>query len=309
MRRLFALAITAALTGLAVSPALAQKKITFGHQQVFDLAPILLAQEKGYFAKHGSEVALKPIPLNSQNPAALESGEVDIAMPTASVLLQAVNGGLDIVAVSGYSETTKTDSNFGIVVRPESGIKTPADFAGKKVGVPGLNAFLHVMFREWLTMKGVDWKKVEFVETQFPLMEGILKAGSVDAVVAIQPFMARIIGTKAGELLSMFIREMPAGISITVFASKKAWAEKNKDAIKAYRAGFEEGAAYAHANPDEARAIVAKFLKLPPPAVAAVAIPKFDSKLGDSNLAPWVSIMKSQGMIRGDVSLKNIIVP
>ncbi|ARQ00213.1 ABC transporter substrate-binding protein [Pseudorhodoplanes sinuspersici] len=309
MRRLIALAVAAALMAWGASPALAQKKITFGHQQIFDLAPILLAQEKGYFAKHGIEVALKPIPLNSQNPAALESGEVDIAMPTASVLLQAVNGGLDIVAVSGYTETTKDDSNFGIVVRPESGIKTPADFVGKKVGVPGLNAFLHVMFREWLTMKGVDWKKVEFVETQFPLMEGILKSGSVDAVVAIQPFMARIIGTKAGELLSMFIRDMPAGMSITVFASKKAWAEKNKDAIKAYRVGFEEGAAYAHANPDEARAIVAKFLKLPPPAVAAVAIPKFGSKLSDSNIEPWISIMKTQGMIRGDVNLKNIIVP
>jgi NitT/TauT family transport system substrate-binding protein len=109
--------------------------------------------------------------------------------------------------------------------------------------------------------------------------------------------------------MSNFIRDMPAGMSITVFASKKGWADKNQDAIKAYRAGFDEGAAYAHANPDEARAIVAKFLKLPPPAVAAVSIPKFDSKLSDGNLAPWVSIMKSQGMIRGDVNLKNIIVP
>jgi NitT/TauT family transport system substrate-binding protein len=230
-------------------------------------------------------------------------------MPTASVLLQAVNGGLDIVAVAGFSETIKTDTNFGIVVRPESNIKTPADFVGKKVGVPGLNAFLHVMFREWLTMKGVDWKKVEFVETVFPQMEGILKAGSVDAVVAIQPFMARIVGSKTGELMSNFIREMPAGMSITVFASKKAWADKNQDAIKAFRAGFDEGAAYAHAHPDEARATVAKFLKLPPPAVAAVAIPTFNSKLNESHLAPWASIMKSQGMIRGDVSLKNIIVP
>lgn len=309
MRRLVALAVTAVLTALAASPALAQKKITFGHQQVFDLAPILLAQEKGYFAKHGIEVALKPIPLNSQNPAALESGEVDIAMPTASVLLQAINGGLDIVAVAGYTETVKTDSNFAILVRPESNIKTPADFVGKKVGVPGLNAFLHVMFREWLTMKGVDWKKVEFVETQFPLMEGILKSGSVDAVVAIQPFVSRITGTKTGELLSNFIRDMPAGMSITVFASKKGWAEKNMDAIKAYRAGFDEGAAYATANPDEARAIVAKFLKLPPPAVAVVEIPRLDSKLSERNLAPWVSIMKSQGMVRGDVNLKNVIVP
>lgn len=309
MKRLAVYATAILLGVFAAVPANAQKKITFGHQQIFDLAPILLAQDKGFFAKHGIEVVLKPIPLNSQNPAALEAGEVDIAMPTASVLLQAVNGGLDLVAVSGYSETVKTDSNFGIVVRPESNIKTPADFIGKKVGVPGLNAFLHVMFREWLTMKGVDWKKVEFVETQFPQMEGILKAGSVDAVVAIQPFMSRIVGTKTGELMSHFIRDMPAGMSITVFASKKAWADKNKDAIKAYRAGFDEGSAYAHANPDEARAIVAKFLKLPPPAVAAVNIPKFDSKLSDSNLAPWVSIMKSQGMIRGDVNLKNIIVP
>jgi len=309
MRKSIAIAILGALTFVFTVPAQAQKKITFGHQQIFDLAPILLAQEKGFFAKHGLEVALKPIPLNSQNPAALEAGEVDIAMPTASVLLQAINGGLDIVAVSGYSETVKDDSNFGIVVRPEANIKQPSDFVGKKVGVPGLNAFLHVMFREWLTMKGVDWKKVEFVEAQFPQMEGILKSGSVDAVVAIQPFMSRIIGTKTGDLLSNFIRDMPAGMSITVFASKKAWAEKNQDAIKAYRAGFDEGSAYAHAHPDEARAIVANFLKLPPPAVASVAIPKFDSKLSDKNLAPWVSIMKSQGMIRGDVNIKNIIVP
>lgn len=307
MPRLLAVAVAGALAVVTAVPASAQTKIVFGHQQVFDLAPVLLAQEKGFFAKQGLEVALKPIPLNSQNPAALESGEVDIAMPTASVLLQAVNAGLDHVAVAGFIETVKTDSNFGIVARPAANIKQPSDFVGKKVGVPGLNAFLHVMFREWLTMKGADWKKVDFVETQFPLMEGILKSGSVDAVVAIQPFMARIVGNKTGELLAHFIRDMADGMSITVFASKKAWAERNPAAIKAYRAAFDEGAAYANAHPDAAREIVAKFLKLPPPAVAAVAIPQFNSRLGDKQLAPWVAIMKSQGMLRGDVSLKNVI--
>lgn len=301
--------LTLMLASFTTDQASAQKKVTFGHQQVFDLAPILIAQEKGFFAKHGIEVVLKPIPLNSQNPAALEAGEVDIAMPTSSVLLQAINGGLDIVAISGFNETEQTDSNFGIVVRPEANIKTPADLIGKKVGVPGLNAFLHVLFREWLTMKEVDWRKVEFIETQFPQMEGILKAGYVDAVVTIQPFMARMIGSKAGELMSHFVREMPAGMSGAVFASKKSWADANRDTIKAFRTGFDEGAAYAKANPDEARAIVARFLKLPLPAVASVEIPKFDSRLSDSNLAPWVSIMKSQGMIRGDISVKNIIVP
>lgn len=309
MKRLALFAVAVMLAAFAPASANAQKKITFGYNPVFDLAPILLAQEKGFFAKHGIEVVLTPIPTNPHHPAALIAGEADMGMPTATVLLQAVNAGLDLVVVSGWNETEKTDSNFGIVVRPESKIKAPADFVGKKVGVAGLNAFLHVMFREWLTMKGVDWKKVEFVETHFPQMEGILKAGSVDAVIAIQPFIARIIGTKTGELMSHFIRDLPPGMSIAVFASTRAWAEKNHDAIKAYRAGFDEGAAYAHANPDETRAVVAKFLKMPLPVVAAVNIPKYDSKLSESKIAPWVSIMKSQGMIRGDVSVKNIIVP
>jgi NitT/TauT family transport system substrate-binding protein len=309
MKTIITAATAILLAAFAAVPANAQKKITFGHQMVFDLVPVLLAQEKGFFAKHGIEIVMKPIPLNSQNPTALEAGEVDIAMPTASVFLQALNGGLDLVAVSGFSDTIKSDSNYGVLVRPEANIKTPADFVGKKVGVPGLNAFLHVMFREWLTMKGVDWKKVEFVETQFPQMEGILKAGSVDAVVAIQPFVSRITGTKAAEMFAQFIRDMPAGMAITVFASKKAWADKNKDAIKAFRAGFDEGAEFARANPDEARATVAKFLKLPPQAVAPVAIPQLDSSLSPAKLAPWAAIMKSQGMIRGDVDIKNVIVP
>jgi NitT/TauT family transport system substrate-binding protein len=309
MKRLLAAAVAALLAAMAVAPVSAQTKIAFGYQPVFDLAPIILALEKDLFAKHGLEIELKPIPLNSQNPAALESGDVDIAMPTASVLLQAVNAGLDHVAVGGFIETVKTDSNFGIVVRPEANISQPSDFVGKKVGVPGLNAFLHVMLREWLTMKGVDWKKVDFIETQHPLMEGILKSGSVDAVVAVQPFMTRILASKTGQLLSHFIRDMPDGMSITVFASKRAWAEKNPVAIKAFRAAFAESAAYAFAKPDEARATIAKFLKLPPPAVAVVEIPRFTSALGDGHLAPWVAIMKSQGMIRGDVSLKDVIIP
>ncbi len=66
----------------------------------------------------------------------------------------------------------------------------PQDLVGKKVGVPGLNAFLHVMFREWIKANGVDPKQVQFVETPFPQMNEIMKAGNVDAVVAAEPFQA-----------------------------------------------------------------------------------------------------------------------
>ncbi len=42
--------------------------------------------------------------------------------------------------------------------RPETPIRTAQDFVGKKVGVPGIGAFLDVLFRQWLIQSGVDPK-------------------------------------------------------------------------------------------------------------------------------------------------------
>ena len=56
-------------------------------------------------------------------------------------------------------------------------IKDAKDFVGKKVGAPGIGAFLHVLFRKWLIDKGVDPKSVNFVEVTFPTMSDALKSG------------------------------------------------------------------------------------------------------------------------------------
>ena len=65
-----------------------------------------------------------------------------------------------------------TTSNTAIAAFVRNGltIKEPKDFVGKKVGAPGLNAFLHVLFVKWLVEKGVDPKSVNFVEVTFPTM-------------------------------------------------------------------------------------------------------------------------------------------
>jgi NitT/TauT family transport system substrate-binding protein len=97
------------------------------------------------------------------------------------VFLQAVDGGLDHVVVAGGGVTSKSITGFGLVARAGSGIKTAQDCVGKKIGVPGLGAFLHVTFRAWLKSQGVDYKKVNFVEASFPQHGDLLRGGSVDA--------------------------------------------------------------------------------------------------------------------------------
>jgi len=302
------LVAAAAFAAAFASPLHAQTKIAVGYTAAIDSAPLFIATDKGFFQKRGIEVTPQLIAVNSLIPPALVSDSIQIGMPTATTFLQSVDGGLDLVAISGLNVTHNDDINFAIVTRAGTDIKKPKDFIGKKVGVPGLNAFLHVMFREWLQKNGVDPKKITFVETAFPQMNEIMKSGSVDAVVSTEPFQSRIIKAGTGTILAYFTRELPEGLPIVFFATTRKWANDNKNAVKAFHDGMAEAMKFLPANLDESRQITAKYLKLPVEIVASVTIPPLVPDVHADALTRWVSIMKSQDMLKGAVDPKKLIV-
>src|SRR5215203_1433836 len=190
---LAALAVSAALTGTAF----AQAKIQVGCTATSDCASAMVAIDEGIFKKHGLEVEMTPIGINSNIPAAILPNSIQLGGPTSTVFLQAADGGLDLVAVGGATVMSPvTNNNVAAFVHNGITINEPKDFIGKKVGAPGLGAFLHVLFVKWLVEKGVDPKRVNFVEVTFPTMMDIVRSGSVDAVLTGEPFVTRM--TNAG---------------------------------------------------------------------------------------------------------------
>ena len=276
MKRRNALHALAALPLAASLPARAQAptKIVFGYTAVTDFASVFVAAEEGYFKKRGLDVELKFIPINSTIPAAIQSDSLQIGGPTPSVFLQAVDGGLDHVVVAGGGVTSKSITGFGLVARAGSGIKTAQDTVGKKIGVPGLGAFLHVTFRAWLKSQGVDYRKVNFVEAAFPQHGDLLRGGSVDAVVSADPFMSRITDSGVGYVASYYSTFLPEGQPTIIHTARRDWVEKNAAAAKAFREALQEAAAFM-ANPknnDKVRAAIGKYIKLPPDVIAKVQI-------------------------------------
>ena len=67
--------------------------------------------------------------------------------------------------------------------------------------------------------KGVDYKKVNFVEAAFPQHGDLLRGGSLDAVVSADPFMSRILETGMGYVASYYSTFLPDGQPI-VWASR-----------------------------------------------------------------------------------------
>ena len=304
--------LAAVAVGNLSLPARAQAatKIVLGYTAVTDFASAFVAAEQGYFSKRKLDVELKFIPLNSTIPAALQSDSLQIGGPTPSVFLQAVDGGLDLVVVAGAGVTSQSITGFGVVARSGSNIKTPQDFVGRRVGVPGLGAFLQVTFRAWLKANGVDYKKVNFVEAPFPQHADMLRGGTVDAVVTADPFMARITDSGAGYVASYYSTFLPEGNPTIVYAATRSWAKANAGAVKGFREAIVDGANFIKDPKNDAavRAAIGKYIKLPPEVLAKAQISPPGPIVTEKQLAYWVGLMKDQDMLKGNLDLATLIV-
>lgn len=310
MDRRHLIAASAALVATPALRAQAATKVVFGYTAVTDFASAFVAREEGMLSRRGLDVEMKFIPLNSTIPAALQADSLQIGGPTPSVFLQAVDGGLDHVVLAGGGVTSKTMTGIGLVARSGSGIRTAADCTGRRIGVPGLGAFLHVSFQAWLKQAGVDYKKVQFVEAAFPQHGDLLRGGSLDAVVTADPFMSRITDSGAGYVASYYSTFLPDGQPTILYTARRDWAQKNAAAARAFQQAIQEAAAWMRLPKNDAtmRAHIGRHIKLPPEVLAKAQVGPPGAIVTDAQLAYWVGLMKDQGMLQTDLKVASLIV-
>lgn len=297
-------AATASVPGLAQSG-----RIVFGFTAVTDFTSVFVAAEEGMFKKRNLDVELKFVPINSTIPAAIQADSLQMGGPTPSVYLQAVDGGLDHVVVAGGGVTSKTITGIGLVAKAGSGIRGAKDCVGKKIGVPGLGAFLHVTFRAWLKQSGVDHKQVSFVEVSFPQHGDMLRGGSIDAVVTADPFLSRITDSGIGYVASYYATFLGEGNPTILYTAKRDWAQKNAAQVKAFRDAVQEAAVFMlqPKNNDRVRAAIGKYIKLSPEVLAKSQISPPGPVVTEKHLNYWVGLMKDQDMLKGSPNVANLL--
>jgi NitT/TauT family transport system substrate-binding protein len=307
MTRLLAAAAIAVL--LSAEPGFAQNKIQIGCTATSDCGSAMVAIDEGIFKKHGLEAEMVLIGINSNIPAAILSNSIQVGGPTSTVFLQAADGGLDLVAIGGATVMSPvTNNNVAAFVRNGITINEPKDFIGKKVGAPGLGAFLHVLFVKWLVEKGVDPKRVNFVEVTFPTMMDIVKSGSVDAVLTGEPFVTRMTNAGLGTVGARYAAELGRTEPIIFYSASREWADKNADTIKKFRAAIAEAAPIVNNDREKASASISKFTKQPLELVKATPPNRSEPVLKPEQLAWWIDIMSSQKMLQSKLDLDKLIL-
>lgn len=192
MRRLAALAMAAALSCAPAvaqdqepeivrngAPAAVQDRLTVLLDWFVnpDHAPLVIADEKGFFRAHDLAVDLVPPSDPSAPPRLVAAGEADIAISYQPNLHLQVKEGLPLTWIGTLVETPLNS----LVVLEDSDVKSLADLDGKTVGF-SVGGFEDALLGMMLESAELSLDDVELVNVNFSLSPS-LYAGRVDAVI------------------------------------------------------------------------------------------------------------------------------
>jgi NitT/TauT family transport system substrate-binding protein len=272
-------AATAGSGSSGASPA-GTTKVSVGVIPIIDVAPLYLGISKGIFAKHGLEVTAKPAQGGAAIVPAVLSGENQFGFSNVVSLLTARDKGVPLVSVAGGSSSTgdpKTDVN-AVLVGKGSTLQSAKDLAGKKVAINSLNNIGDTTIKTAVKKAGGDPAAVKFVEIPFPDMPAQLASGTVDAVWESEPFRTQILDAGGRVLFDNLTETYPTLQIAQWFTSSKMKQEK-PDVVANFTTAINESMTYATDHPDEARAVLATFTKIPAAVASKVVLPKWPTTL------------------------------
>jgi len=206
-----------------VSTSLAAKKVTIGYQLVYN--PWKTAIADGSIEKAtGYDIDFRKFNSGSKVINAMASGDVQIALAGSSPIAAGVSRGIDIQLVWIFEDIASAEA---LVVRNGSGIVSPQDLKGKKLGVPFVSTtHFHTLFA--LEQFGIEPKEVEIINMQPNQIAAAWLRGDIDAAFVWDPALGRIKETGKVLITSGQLCKWGKCTFDGMVADRK-WAKENKD--------------------------------------------------------------------------------
>ncbi len=156
---------------------------------VLPVAPIFIAEDKGFFKKHGIVNNYTTVDIYATL-AVQSQGGVDVDIPGAgAALFNAINQGLHLKVVASRQQYNCTSDNL-FVVRTDlwnKGIRSMGDLKGKKIAILSRGSTTEYWMDLLLDKAGMTEKDLTIVTLSYPDTVTALKTGAVDAAFLIEP--------------------------------------------------------------------------------------------------------------------------
>ena len=215
-----------------------------------------VAEQKGYFKKHGADVKLVWFPNYTDSISALSAGQLDANSQTWSDTMAPLAKGLPLKVILVNDNSAGNDA---LMVSPK--IKSFADLKGKKIALEEFS-ISHFVLATALAKNKLSLKDVQVVNLTAGDAAAAFIAGRVDAAVVWNPWVNQIAASGKGRAL-FTSKDMPGLVPDLLVAQDKALKAKRKDFVGMVRA-WKDTEAFIRTQPAEAAKIMAKVVGLKP---------------------------------------------
>ncbi|MEY2837958.1 MAG: hypothetical protein RJB60_257 [Pseudomonadota bacterium] len=215
-----------------------------------------VAEQKGFFKKHGANVKLVWFANYTDSISALSSGQIDANSQTWSDTMGPLAKGLPLKTILVNDNSAGNDA---VVAKPS--IKSIKDLKGKTVALEEFSVS-HFVLATALAKNGMKSSDVKITNLSAGDAAAAFMAGRVDAAVVWNPWIHQIESSGKGKAL-FTSKDMPGLIPDLLVAQDKAIKAKRKDLVGMIKAWFDT-VAFISAQPDEAAKIMSKVVSLKP---------------------------------------------
>jgi NitT/TauT family transport system substrate-binding protein len=218
-------------------------------------AVVAIAEDQDLWAESGLEPNAQAFTNGPTQIQAMAAGDLDIGY---------IGPGASWLPASGQATIITLDNiGFGdfVIARPDSGIRTPADLKGKKVGVPEGTSGDMIM-RLALESAGLTYDDVELTQLDPTTIVTAYTSGQVDAAGIFAPQSEQMRSAVPGTVTVADNRDFyPEDVFFGSWVVRNEVLENEPELVKRFLEVFQQATDYRKANVDETVELTAAYTK------------------------------------------------
>ncbi len=299
----FVLAL-AALSLAAAVPASAQSApLRIGLMPAVNSAPLIVAEELGYFQRAGLRVELTLFQDQLTRETALQTGRIDGTISDLINAIAARASGLDVRVVSS------TEGVFALLGAPRGGLRTLEDWKGRSRVRTGLieSSIVAFLTEKMLRRGGVDPATIELVTTvQVPVRMELLLSGRIDAACLPEPMAS--VAVQRGAVRIADTTSLATTPGVLLFTGR-AVSERGRE-IRTLLAACDLAAADLNSSGDRHRPLIVAGAGFPAEVRDTFVLPRFRPSQPPTleEVAEVQTWMKAHGLLKSPVAHRDLVV-
>lgn len=284
-------------------------QVRLGYIPIGDCLTAYVAKDMGYFADEDISVEFIPMQSGNQIASAIESATADIGWSNTISVIMAHDAGSEYVFLtSGALNIEGIHNTHSLLVKKDSKIKSFSELSGKNIAINAKGTINELSLIAMADEHKVDISTIGIIEVPFVEMENELKKETVDAILAVEPFVTLSIMHDVSKILIRNIHSCYGErFLIASWFAKKEWVEKNPLISGAFIRAINRATEFIEKHPEIASHYLLNNTKLTKELLHQISVPAFSTRFDASDLQKMINVAYKYHFIRSTFSADELM--